>query len=186
MDLEDRLFELKVLQPLGDSVDRYFYVKLVGVSHLNPDRTSRKKVIKTLIQGQELKLRRESTNIYDPNAILVCTEDGRGAGYLDARLAGDVTRSMKQDVRWRSYVRRVLHEDGTTHWGVVVCMVRYNKLTDNASSTPGLSGPEFLAKHYPDYKRIEPQAPLETLPRWAVLTIAGLLLLALVIAIHSC
>lgn len=163
MKQEDISFEKATLRKLGDSVEKHFYVKLVGVSHANSDGSSRREVIRNLAEREELRLVPEPNNEFDPNAILVCTQDGTGAGYLDRRLAGEVTRSRRRGVHWRAYVRKVLHEPRTRHWGVVVCMVGCRKEPDGGTSQPGWSGSEFLAKHYPDYKRVTtPTAPRQS------------------------
>jgi hypothetical protein len=174
MDQDNSSFESRILRPLGSSVAKHFYVKLVGVSFRNSDGSSRKEVIKGLIECQKLELVRELNNNFDSNAILACNEHGHGVGHLDRRLAGEVTRSMKQGVRWNAYVRRVLHETGTSNWGVIICMVKYKSVTDQSSTAPGMSGSEFLAKYYPDYKHDEQRnSSREPLYRYAVYLTAG-------------
>jgi hypothetical protein len=182
----DAEYERKILRRVGGTVERHFYIKLVGIKHSNPDGSSRKEAIQSLGEGQELELRAELDNKVDPNAILVGASGANAAGYLPARLAGEVTRSRKKGIQWRCFVRRVLHTPGTDHWGVTVFMVKHKK--SNLDSDSGISGTGFLAKHYPDYKstvrQVKPQKPAES--GYAAVAVFLLLGVALVIIIHSC
>jgi hypothetical protein len=94
--------------------------------------------------------------VFDPNAILVGALGEPAAGYLPTRLAGDVTRSLDQGYAWRCYVRRILHAPGTDNWGITVCMVKLNRGENEVSSGHGMTGGEFLARYYPEYKQRGP------------------------------
>jgi len=180
---ENTAYEKKVLQSFGSSVEKHFYNKLKGVSFRNDDSSSRQKSIRTLKECEELQLCREPDNKFDPNAILVRSGNGARLGYLDARLAGEVTRSLKSGVRWRCYVRHVLHEPGTPSFGVTVFMVKY-KSTNGEDSRAGMSGTEFLAKYYPDYK---PVAKQQNSSRKGLSWALFLILFALfAMMVHSC
>jgi hypothetical protein len=153
---EDVAYEAKIVGKLGGSVARHFYIKLVGIKSRNSDKSSRKEAIQQLEECQELELRKEPQNKVDPNAILVGAQGKPAAGYLPTRLAGDVTRSMKQGYVWRCYVRRILHTHGTDNWGITVCMVKLNRGENEVSSGSGMTGGEFLARYYPEYKQRVP------------------------------
>jgi len=115
-------YEAVVRRQHGDSIYRIFYKNLVGVSFNN-----RKANIRTLKEHQELHLLPEPTNPIDPNAIIVTDLQGRDIGHLDARLAGEVSRSLAKGVHWHCYVRRVLHTKGTDHYGATICLVKHTK-----------------------------------------------------------
>jgi hypothetical protein len=184
---EEAAYERKIQDQLNTPVDRHFYIKLVGIKSPNPNGSSREVAIQNLYEGQELELRREPDNKVDPNAILVGANGDNAAGYLPARLAGEVTRSLNKGLLWRCYVRKVLHTSGTDHWGVTVFMVKHKK-TLNLDSGSGISGTEFLAKYYPDYDSTtaqgEPQKPARS--GYAAAGLFLLLGIAFAIIIHSC
>ena len=76
-----------------------FYTKVVGVTHNNPDASSRQTVLKRLVPDQPLSLIREPENRYDQNAIMVCTPSrflrrARQIGYLSAELANEYARLL--------------------------------------------------------------------------------------------
>lgn len=118
----------------GDSTYRIFYKKLVGVSFNNREANIRK-----LKEHQELRLLPEPTNPVDPCAIIVTDLRGRDLGHLDARLAGEVSRSLAKGERWHCYVRRVLHAHGTDHYGATVCLVKHKKESKVGSTSKGNS-----------------------------------------------
>ena len=152
----DAKFESRVLERIPASLEKHFCTKLVGVSFKNDDNTSRQSNIKLLSEGQELVLQMQPDNEYDENAILVCTSGGAGLGHLDSRLAGEVTRSLKRGKGWTCFVRRLLSSPGSKKVGVTLFMVRTATSTRTANPVSAeypMSGPRFLAKHYPDYKR---------------------------------
>lgn len=84
------------------SMAKTFNVKLAGVSHKNDDGTDRQIYIERFAQaGMPLTLKPEPDNRFDPNAVSVWIEDCRRLqkmqiGFLDARLAGEVTRLIKR------------------------------------------------------------------------------------------
>jgi len=117
-------YEAKLKKKLHGDNYRIFYKKLVGVSFPNSDRTNRKDGILRLKEHEELKLVPQLDHPNDPNAIFVTNLAGRGLGYLDARLTGEVSRSMAKGIRWHCFVRRLLTTDGTEHVGLTVCLAK--------------------------------------------------------------
>ena len=82
-----------------------FNVKLVGVSHKNADGMSRQAYIRRFAKpGMEVHLKPEPNNPYDANAIgawitarsLIIFKADVQIGYLDSRLAGEVTRLLSR------------------------------------------------------------------------------------------
>ena len=76
---------------------RSFNSKVVGVSHDNPDGTSRQKIIKANCKaGQALQLKPEPDNPYDHNAIGVWIPAGQIGYIASGRLADDLSTHMKR------------------------------------------------------------------------------------------
>ena len=73
---------------------RHFYTKVVGVVHKNDDGSDRQEILSTCSPLETLRLEHED-NPYDPNAIRVCTEDGRQIGHLPREVASDVWWRMQ-------------------------------------------------------------------------------------------
>jgi len=67
--------------------NKSFYTKVVGVTHLNPNGSSRQEIIRNCEVGERLQLVREPENPHDPSAIKVCRESGEQLGYISADLA---------------------------------------------------------------------------------------------------
>ena len=85
----------------------WFDGKVAGTTHRNPDGTSRQQIALTLAPHDELTLQAEPDNPWDANAIAVLTAGGEQLGYLEARLAREVTLRWKRCIRTRCFVRAV-------------------------------------------------------------------------------
>lgn len=100
--------------------DRSFNVKLVGVSHKNPDGMARQAYIRRFAKsGMPVHLRPEPNNPHDADAIgawitarslLLFTADVQ-IGYLDSRLAGEVSRLL---ARGGTATARIVEVSGGT------------------------------------------------------------------------
>lgn len=78
-----------------------FYTKLVGVSFLNNDGSSRQGILNQCSDISEenplpLYLARDTENPYDPNAIAVYTEEGKQLGYLSRKINEIVAPWLEQ------------------------------------------------------------------------------------------
>lgn len=93
---------------------QWFYGKVAGVTWPNPDGSSRQEIAATLVERDELSLMAEPENAFDANAIAVHSPDGDQVGYLEGRLARELTHRMKQGVRARCFVRGTRSRCGTT------------------------------------------------------------------------
>lgn len=79
----------------------WFDGKVVGVT-----QPGRQEAIRTLTDYDELTLDPEPDNPFDPSAIAVRTPDGAQVGYLEKRLAGEVTRRvLKKGMAVQCFVR---------------------------------------------------------------------------------
>ena len=76
---------LQSLQTNHGQHDREINTEVVGVNF-----NGRQAVVGKLRVGEEVLLRREPTNPYDPNAIKVERRDGEQFGYLNRYLAADL------------------------------------------------------------------------------------------------
>ena len=78
-----------------------FYTKLVGVSFLNNDGSSRQGLLNQFRDISEenplsLYLERDEDNLYDSNAVAVFTEDGKQLGYLSRKINAIVVPWIEQ------------------------------------------------------------------------------------------
>lgn len=55
---------------------------MVGVSYDNDDGTSRQAIIRWCQEGEKIKLVRDPSNRYDPDAVKVCRITGEQIGFL--------------------------------------------------------------------------------------------------------
>ncbi len=83
------LFRRRQKQPKLRALEP-FYSKIRGVTHKNPDGTSRQQLLKRCKVGQPLKLVREHDNPFDENAVRVLTMKGKQLGYLGGEAAEEI------------------------------------------------------------------------------------------------
>ncbi len=79
-----------------------FFTKAVGVTF-----EGRQNVVAQLTPGEEVLLRREPGNPFDPHAIQVVRSDGSVVGYLNSALAGRLAPRLDRGVRYRATVTGV-------------------------------------------------------------------------------
>ncbi|MCF8042869.1 MAG: HIRAN domain-containing protein [Desulfarculaceae bacterium] len=77
---------------------RSFYSKVAGVSHKNPDGTSRQAALRASWEDRPLILTREPNNPHDSSAIAVFTEDMEQLGYIGSDLSDDLASQMDRGV----------------------------------------------------------------------------------------
>ena len=114
------------MDELADAHDgAWFCSKLAGVKHRNDDGTSRRKFIRDLTPFEELYLLPEPECRFDPNAIRVLNDVGNQVGYLESRVAGEVSHSLAKGDVWSCYVKFLTEwEDKVV--GAVVALHHYN------------------------------------------------------------
>jgi hypothetical protein len=76
---------------------RHFYTKVAGVTYKNDDGSDRQDILSTCSPLKKLRLEHEDNNPHDPNAIRVCTEEGRQIGHLFRDVASDVWWRMQHN-----------------------------------------------------------------------------------------
>lgn len=79
-----------------------FFTKVVGVSF-----EGRQDVVAQLTPGEEVLLRREPANPFDPHAVQVVRSDGSVVGYLNSALAGRLAPRLDRGARYRATVTAV-------------------------------------------------------------------------------
>jgi hypothetical protein len=129
---EDRMFEAAFETGFEGQTDKNFYAKVAGASHPNDDGSSRANVISQCVIMELLVLRTQPNNPYDPNAISIHRKNGDQLGYIDARLAGEITRDIKHyGPRWVVLFRKATHhpESGSVV-GAVIYVARLKAAND--------------------------------------------------------
>jgi hypothetical protein len=82
---------------------RHFYTKLAGATYKNDDGSDRQDILSTCCPLQALRVEHDNNNPHDPNAIRVCTEDGRQIGHLFRDLASDVWWRMQHHFTYAAF-----------------------------------------------------------------------------------
>ena len=111
----------------GEAQEKAFYVRVRGTSHRNDDRTSRTRIIGQCSIFDPILLVPEPENKFDPNAIAVRRrENNEQLGYLDSRLAGEITRDEnKHGPHWIAFFRRqTRHPETGKTAGAVIRVIR--------------------------------------------------------------
>jgi hypothetical protein len=130
---EDQIFEETMLRMVGPNVEKYFYNKVVGVSFKNEDGTSREEVIGRLKQFDFLDLVCEPDNPHDPDAVAVHRKGGGQVGYLQARTAQDVARSIRKRGKvWLACVKWAQGKGRNRHASLTICLIRMESGTAKA------------------------------------------------------
>lgn len=124
-DFEDELFEEEFAAEFSHVTDKKFHTKVVGTSFHNDDGSNRCKIISSCEPMDYLTLRMEPDNPNDPNAIAVLRADGQQLGYLQKRLAGEITRDVTKHGReWRAVFKKATHKENGEVAGAVISIVR--------------------------------------------------------------
>jgi hypothetical protein len=116
----DAEFEAILAESIPDDiVEKSFYTSIAGTSHRNVDGSSRGRILARCGIFDGLTLRPEPENEFDSNAIAVCVaKSGEQLGYLEARLAAEVTLDRrKHSDRWMAVFRH--HNYDPEHGHVV-------------------------------------------------------------------
>ena len=114
------------LQPSPPDASQSVELKVVGVSFLNKDGTSRQEIIQTLREKDKIILRREPDNCYDRHAILVETEQGKPFGHISRDFAEYYSPILdaRHEPTWPGHVKLIIggYDDRPTR-GVVISII---------------------------------------------------------------
>jgi hypothetical protein len=116
-------FENWMDQRARDLRGDWFDGKVAGITWNNPDGSSRQVIASRLATYDELDLVPQPDNPFDPNAIAVMAPDGQQVGFLDSRLAGEISRRMKRGGGAKCFVRAVRESYGCA--GVAFGLVKW-------------------------------------------------------------
>ena len=109
-----------------------FYTKIVGVSQTNEDGQDRQEIIESSVSvGDDLTLKREPDNPYDPHAIAVFTYDDQ-IGYLKKDVAAELAPKLDSYQLINCTVREVTGGEDGKAFGVNVSMEVYSKAESQA------------------------------------------------------
>lgn len=109
-----------------DIVDcQEFHTKIVGVSFEN-----RQELLSEIVDGDSVRLVRESDNIYDAYAIGVFFGEGK-LGYLNARLAKNLSIAIDNGIQYEAYINQVTGHDKEC-LGANICIkkIEFNQKND--------------------------------------------------------
>lgn len=110
---------------LGGGAARTFATKVVGVTRRNADGRSRQDVIRDCAIGDDLLLVPEPDNPADPHAIAVYRSNGHQIGYLDRRLAGEVSRLVPRGGGAKASIKDIVGgTEGAPALGIVLQMTK--------------------------------------------------------------
>lgn len=127
-DDEDELFEEDIRRVIPEKGRiKAFYTKIAGTKHVNLDGSSRVAQIDLCEPLEAIELRAEPENPVDPNAVSVrVLKTGKQLGYLEARLAEEVTRDRAQHGdRWVAFFRHKNHHpENYRTVGAVIYLIR--------------------------------------------------------------
>jgi hypothetical protein len=108
-------------------VERYFFSKIAGVSHLNKDGTSRQLILEQVQQFENLLMRPEPDNPVDPEAVMLVRASGQQVGYLEARVAHETTSRVRSGEMWGVMVTEVTggtREQPTRGANIAMCKLK--------------------------------------------------------------
>ncbi len=119
-----RIVRSEALRPSGRAA-RTFATKVVGVTRRNVDGRSRQDVIRDCAIGDDVLLVPEPDNPADPHAIAVYRSNGHQIGYLDRRLAGEVSRLVPRGGGAKASIKDIVGgTEGAPTLGVVLQMTK--------------------------------------------------------------
>lgn len=125
-----------------------FYTKVVGVTFEN-----RQDIVRQLHEGEKLNLVREGDNTHDPNAIRVERTDGCQVGYLNARLAKNLTPYIDRGEHYITLVSQVTGGEDRTY-GVNITVRKVTE-ADRAAQMQELRNIRERLKALPDDALLE-------------------------------
>jgi hypothetical protein len=117
------LAQVEAIETKREAV-RYFHAKVVGVSNINADGTSRQAVITKCHPREILRLKHDKENAFDPNAVAVLRSTGEQLGYLDADLAAEVAPRMDDGRQYIPVIKAIRSDGVASHSrGVLLILI---------------------------------------------------------------
>ena len=94
-------------------------LKVVGVTFTNEDGVSRQSIIKKLAQCDTITIRREPTNRYDTNAIMVLTDKGQ-VGYIGKDYASILAPMMDAGTQFKATIGETGEYKGNYYLNIII------------------------------------------------------------------
>ena len=94
-------------------------LKVVGVTFTNEDGTSRQSIIKELKQSDTITLRREPTNKFDTNAIMVLADKGQ-VGYIGKDYASIMASMMDTGAQFSATIAEIGEYKGNYYLHILI------------------------------------------------------------------
>lgn len=94
-------------------------LKVVGVTFINEYGVSRQSIIKELTQCDSIMLRREPTNRYDTNAIMVLTDKGQ-VGYIGKDYASILAPMMDAGTQFKATIGEIGEYKGNYYLNIII------------------------------------------------------------------
>ena len=94
-------------------------LKVVGVTFTNEDGVSRQSIIRELAQCDTITIRREPTNRYDTNAIMVLTDKGQ-VGYIGKDYASILAPMMDAGTQFKVTIGETGEYKGNYYLDIII------------------------------------------------------------------
>lgn len=120
--------------------DEHFYSKVRGVTHENPDGSSRQEIIKRCRIGELLELVPEPDNPVDKNALALRRNTREQVGYVSAEIAKELSGDISRGTCWFAMVTGLTGNYRTRH-GLNIALLRVR-----AGETVTLPDPAMLER----------------------------------------
>ena len=104
-----------------------FFTKIVGVSHRNPDGSSRQDLLARCTVGEHVHLVREPRNKHDANAIAVELQGGDSLGYLKASLASELAPFLDRRGRTVAAISALTGGEAEKFRGANLLIVKFDR-----------------------------------------------------------
>jgi len=122
--IEDR--EIAKWVRANPAIDKWFWSKVVGVSHDNLNGSSRQQILKRCEPRELLTLKPEPQNPVDPHAIAVLRENGEQLSYVNSRLGRETYDRMLKGEHWGAMLTAITGRERQHEWlGAKLVLFRF-------------------------------------------------------------
>ena len=90
---------------------RALHTKIAGLTHENPDGTSRQFIIEQCRPYERVSLEHDPENEHDENAVKVMHGDGSQIGFIPAHLAEEFAAKRKRGFTFDAYIDEIFEGD---------------------------------------------------------------------------
>jgi hypothetical protein len=104
---------------------RPFHTNVAGINHANSDGSKRQDILSRCYVGEKLDLVREPENIYDANAVKVCTLKGKQIGFLHRDEAAEITPRLDKGSPVDTEIVEIVPDDDLNVKRCVIKLTKY-------------------------------------------------------------